>query len=98
MSPTRPNQITIGWTGDADMTPQGWANAISYAGGAFAGKSGTCAHACIRVVSRVDGGCAGGRGAFRLAGVDAVAPAFRLPFPPHRRACRHAGATAGFSR
>src|SRR5690349_6415548 len=38
MSPTRPNQITIGCTGDAGMTPHSSTTTISYAGGASAGK------------------------------------------------------------
>src|SRR5262249_12504067 len=41
MSPTRPNQITIGCRAGANLTPHDCATAISYAGGASAGKSGT---------------------------------------------------------
>ena len=38
MSPTRPNQMTIGCTGGADMTPHGCAGALSYAGRGRPGK------------------------------------------------------------
>src|ERR1700733_10161789 len=38
MSPTRPNQTTIGCTGGADMTPHGCAGALSYAGRGCPGK------------------------------------------------------------
>jgi CAAX protease family protein len=40
MSPTLPNQMTTGCTGDADMTPHSCAITISYACGAAAGKPG----------------------------------------------------------